>query len=89
MLNKPLAFEQDKNAIFLRNKEMYHHYSKLDSIRNRKNTYLPEISSEKGHFNLKKNLNFLEHTDILKRPRKLQNEKKEIKKEKKRSKQED
>ena len=55
MLNKPLAFEQDKNAIFLRNKEMYHHYSKLDSIRNRKNTYLPEISSAKGHFNLKKN----------------------------------
>ena len=27
-------------------------------------------------FNLKKNLNILEHTDILKRPRKLQNEKK-------------
>ena len=37
-------------------------------------------------FNLKKNLNFLEHTDILKIPRKLQNEKKEIKKKKERKK---
>ena len=54
MLNKPLAFEQDKNAIFLRNKEMYHHYSKLDSIRHRKNIYLPEINSSKAK-NLKKN----------------------------------
>ena len=55
MLNKPLAFEQDKNAIFLRNKEMYHHYSKLDSIKQRKNTYLPEIPTTKTHINLKKN----------------------------------
>ena len=43
MLSKPLAFEQDKNAIFLRNQEMHLHYSKLESIRNRKNTYLPDI----------------------------------------------
>ena len=55
MINKPLAFEQDKNAIFLRNKEMYHHYSKLDSIKQRKNTYLPEIPTTKTHINLKKN----------------------------------
>lgn len=54
MLNKALAFEQDKNAIFLRNKEMYHHYVKLDSIKQRKNTYLPEIPN-KGQINLKKN----------------------------------
>ena len=47
MLSKPLAFEQDKTAIFLRNQEMHLHYSKLDSIKNRKNLYLPEIPSTK------------------------------------------
>jgi hypothetical protein len=47
MLTKPLAFEQDKNAIFLRNQEMHLHYTKLNSIRNRKNAYLPEISTKK------------------------------------------
>ena len=47
MLTKPLAFEQDKNAIFLRNQEMHLHYTKLNSIRNRKNTYLPELSTRK------------------------------------------
>jgi hypothetical protein len=45
MLSKPLAFEQDKNAIFLRNQEMHLHFSKLDSIRHRKNTYLPDITT--------------------------------------------
>ena len=43
MLSKPLAFELDKNAIFLRNQEMHLHYSKLESIRKRKNEYLPDI----------------------------------------------
>ena len=43
MLSKPLAFEQDKTAIFLRNQEMHLHFSKLDSIKQRKNPYLPEI----------------------------------------------
>ena len=55
MLSKPLAFEQDKNAIFLRNQEMHLHFSKLDSIKQRKNTYLPEIAPAKPHMNLKKN----------------------------------
>ena len=45
MLSKPLAFEQDKIAIFLRNQEMHLHFSKLDSIKHRKNIYLPEIPS--------------------------------------------
>jgi len=45
MLTKPLAFEQDKIAIFLRNQEMHLHFSKLDSIKHRKNIYLPEIPS--------------------------------------------
>ena len=54
MLSKPLAFEQDKIAIFLRNQEMHLHFSKLDSIRQRKNTYLPEIPASKNR-NLKKN----------------------------------
>ena len=54
MLSRPLAFEQDKTAIFLRNQEMHLHFSKLDSIRQRKNTYLPEIPSSKGR-HLKKN----------------------------------
>ena len=53
MLSKPLAFEQDKNAIFLRNQEMHLHFSKLESIRNRKNIYLPAISSKSKQ--LKKN----------------------------------
>ena len=53
MLYKPLAFEQDKNAIFLRNKEMYHHFTRLEDIKQRKNSYLPEISSNKSR--LKKN----------------------------------
>lgn len=44
MLSKVLAFEQDKNAIFLRNQEMHLHYSKLNNIRERKNTFLPNIS---------------------------------------------
>ena len=46
MLSKPLAFEQDKIAIFLRNQEMHLHFSKLASIRTRKNIYLPEIPSK-------------------------------------------
>ena len=54
MLSKPLAFEQDKTAIFLRNQEMHLHYSKLDSIRHRKNTYLPQIPSSK-HKKINKN----------------------------------
>ena len=45
MLSKPLAFEQDKIAIFLRNQEMHLHFSKLDSIKQRKNIYLPQIPS--------------------------------------------
>ena len=58
MLSKPLAFEQDKIAIFLRNQEMHLHFSKLDSIKHRKNIYLPEIpSSNKSKVRvLKKNL---------------------------------
>ena len=55
MLSKPLAFEQDKTAIFLRNQEMHLHFSKLDSIKKRKNIYLPEIPLSK-HRSLKKNL---------------------------------
>jgi hypothetical protein len=47
MLSKPLAFEQDKIALFLRNQEMHLHFSKLDSIKQRKNLYLPEIPSNK------------------------------------------
>ena len=57
MLSKPLAFEQDKIAIFLRNQEMHLHFSKLDSIKQRKNIYLPEIPSSNKNKNrvLKKN----------------------------------
>ena len=55
MLAKPVAFEQDKTAIFLRNQEMHLHFSKLDSIKQRKNTYLPEIHPHRSHINLKKN----------------------------------
>ena len=55
MLAKPLAFEQDKNAIFLRNQEMHLHFSKLDSIRQRKNTYLPDITNTKYLLRIKKN----------------------------------
>jgi len=55
MLSKPLAFEQDKTAIFLRNQEMHLHFTKLDSISKRKNYYLPEIPLSK-HRSLKKNL---------------------------------
>ena len=46
MLAKPVAFEQDKNAIFLRNQEMHIHYSKLEAINKRKNCYLPIISKK-------------------------------------------
>ena len=63
MLSKPLAFEQDKIAIFLRNQEMHLHFSKLDSIRQRKNTYLPEITSSKGR-HLKKMLHPQQFTEI-------------------------
>ena len=55
MLTNPLAFEQDKNAIFLRNQEMHLHFCKLDSIKQRKNAYLPEISYTKHLLQLKKN----------------------------------
>jgi len=55
MLTKPLAFEQDKNAIFLRNQEMHLHFCKLDSIKQRKNSYLPEESYTKRILQLKKN----------------------------------
>ena len=55
MLSKALAFEQDKTAIFLRNQEMHLHFSKLDSIKQRKNTYLPELSSSKRILRIKKN----------------------------------
>ena len=48
MLSKPLAFEQDRIAIFLRNQEMHLHFSKLDSIKHRKNIYLPLITSTKN-----------------------------------------
>ena len=55
MLSKPVAFEQDKTAIFLRNQEMHLHFSKLDSIKQRKNAYLPEISLGKSILRLRKN----------------------------------
>ena len=55
MLSKALAFEQDKTAIFLRNQEMHLHYSKLDSIKQRKNTYLPDLASTKRVLRMKKN----------------------------------
>ena len=55
MLSRQLAFEQDKTAIYLRNQLMHHHYSRLDSILQRKNTYLPEIPTSKPYTNLKKN----------------------------------
>ena len=55
MLSRPLAFEQDKTAIFLRNQEMHLHFGKLDSIKKRKNPYLPEINSARFHIHLKKN----------------------------------
>ena len=54
MLSRPLAFEQDKTAIFLRNQEMHLHFSKLDSIKQRKNPYLPEISSSRHNAHLKR-----------------------------------
>ena len=54
MLSKPLTFEQDKTAIFLRNQDLYLHFTKLDSIKQRKNAYLPEISQTKNQINLKK-----------------------------------
>lgn len=54
MLSKPLAFEQDKTAIFLRNQEMHLHFSKLDSIKTRKNPYLPEINPYRSLHILKK-----------------------------------
>ena len=55
MLSKPLAFEQDKTAIFLRNQEMHLHFSKLDSIKERKNPYLPDITTNRHIPHLKKN----------------------------------
>ena len=55
MLSKPLAFEQDKTAIFLRIQEFHLHFGKLDSIKNRKNPYLPEIVSARCNLHLKKN----------------------------------
>ena len=55
MLSKILPFEQDREAIFLRNQEMHHHYSRLDSIKRRKNEYLPEIPPQKNFKGLKKN----------------------------------
>ena len=62
MLSKPLAFEQDRTAIFLRNQEMHLHFSKLDSIKHRKNIYLPIINSTKKHIGdelyLDKTINF-------------------------------
>jgi hypothetical protein len=45
MLARPVAFEQDKLAIFLRNQEMHLHFSKLHAIKNRKNSYLPNLES--------------------------------------------
>ena len=55
MFPKNLAFEQDKASILLRNQEMHQHYRKLDSIKNRKNLYLPEIPQYKRTIiNLKK-----------------------------------
>lgn len=60
MLSKPLAFEQDKNAIFLRNQIMHLHYTKLSDIKKRKNTYLPEISQNpnRNALNLNHSINF-------------------------------
>ena len=55
MLLKTLAFEQDRNSIFLRNQELHHHFSRLESIKQRKNIYLPEIPPSKSHIGLKKN----------------------------------
>ena len=55
MLSKVLPFEQDRTAIFLRNQEMHHHYSRLDSIMQRKNEYLPELPPQKVFIGLKKN----------------------------------
>ena len=54
MISKPLTFEQDKTAIFIRNQDLYLHFTKLDSIKQRKNAYLPEISQTKNQINLKK-----------------------------------
>ena len=56
MLSKILPFEQDREAIYLRNQEMYHHYSRLESIKQRKNEYLPEIPTQKIFTGLKKNI---------------------------------
>lgn len=55
MLSKPLTFEQDKNAIFLRNQIMHLHYTKLNDIKQRKNSYLPEISPNNNNNNKNKN----------------------------------
>ena len=68
MLTKRLAFEQDKTAIFLRNQEMHLHFSKLDSIQNRKNTYLPQISPIKNNKITNKNkskLNIFKNNDFF------------------------
>ena len=55
MLSRQLAFEQDKTSIYLRNQLMHHHFSRLDSIKQRKNIYLPKLSSSKPSTKLNKN----------------------------------
>lgn len=48
MLSNAIRFENDKNAILIRNHEMHKHYNQLNSIKNRKNIYLPNIPSKNG-----------------------------------------
>ena len=43
MSNK-YAFELDHTSTYLRNRDMYYYYKKLNQIINRKNTYLPKIA---------------------------------------------
>ncbi len=44
MFQNTSPFEFDKESMIQRNKDMYKHFSKLNFIKNRKNTYLPKIN---------------------------------------------
>ena len=46
MLTSNIAFELDRNAIYLRNQELNLHHNKFNSIQKRKNKYLHTTTSE-------------------------------------------
>ena len=45
MLLKKTPFELDRELMILRNNKLLKHYDQLNIIRNRKNLFLPKISS--------------------------------------------